>query len=71
MNSQNLVKSPVTNIPRCTISDVKTLGLKNLQLPNVAPGGGPSDGARTVQNGAYELRIQQNSVPEGETAPPV
>jgi hypothetical protein len=68
-NSQILVNLHVTNVPRCTSSDAKALGLKNLQLPEVAASGG--DGARIVHHGAYELLIQQNSVPGGETAPPV
>jgi hypothetical protein len=66
-----LVNLHVTNVPRRTSSSAKTLGLKNLQLSDVAAGGGPPNGARIVHHGAYELLIQQNSVPDGETASPV
>ena len=55
-NSQILVTLPVTYVPRCTSSSAKTLGLKNLQRPNVATSGPP--------DGACELFIQQNSVPK-------
>jgi hypothetical protein len=60
-NSQILVNLHVTDVPRCTSSNVKTLGLKNLQLPDVAAGGGPPNWASIVHHGAYELLIQQNS----------
>jgi hypothetical protein len=61
----------ITDVPRCTSSNAKAFGLKNLQLPDVAAGGGPPNGAHTVHHGAYELLIQQNSVPDVETASPV
>jgi hypothetical protein len=64
-NSQILVNLHVTNVPRCTSRNAKTLGLKNLQLPDVAAGGGPPVGASIVHHGPYELLIKQNSVPDG------
>jgi hypothetical protein len=50
---------------------VKALGLNNLQLSDVAAGGEPPNGARIVHHGPYELLIQQNSVPDGQTVSPV
>jgi hypothetical protein len=44
-NFQILVNLPVTNLPRCTSSNAKSLGLKHQQLPDVDAGGGPPDGA--------------------------
>jgi hypothetical protein len=70
-NSQILVNLRVTDVPRCTSSNAKTLGLNNLQLAQVAAGSGPPNGARIVHHGPYELLIQQNSVPDGHTASPV
>ena len=69
-NSQILANLAVTVVPRVTSSNAKTLGLKHLQLRNVASTRGPPDGARIVYNGTDELPVEQNTVPEGE-APPV
>jgi hypothetical protein len=66
-NSQVLV----TDVPRCTSSNAKTLGLNNLLFSEVAAGSGPPNGARIVHHGPNELLIQQNSVPDGQTASPV
>jgi hypothetical protein len=68
MNSQILVYLHVTNVPRCTSRNAKTLGLKNLQLPDVAAGCGPPNGVCIVHHGAYELLIQQNCYPDEQTA---
>jgi hypothetical protein len=65
------VNLPVTDVPRCTSSNAKTLGLESLQLLNVAANCAPPDGTRTVHHWADELLIQQNSVPDGEAASPV
>jgi hypothetical protein len=67
-HSHILVNLPVTDVPRCTSSNVKTLGLENLQLLNVAMIGVPPDGAHIVHHWADELLIQQNSVSDGEAA---
>ena len=60
-NSQILVNLPVTEVPRCTNSNAKTLGLKNFQLPDVASSSGPSDGARIVHHEMGELPEEQNT----------
>ena len=65
-NSQILVNLPVTDVPRRTSSNAKTLGLKHLQLPNVASSNGPPDGARIVHRGTHELPVEQNTVLGGE-----
>jgi hypothetical protein len=64
------VNLPVTNVPRCTSSNAKTLGLENLQLLDVAASAAPPDGARTVHHWADELLIQQNSVSDVKAASP-
>ena len=70
-NSQILVNLPVTDVPRCTSSNAKTLGLKHLQLPYVASCSRPPDGARIVHQGTDELPVEQYTVPDGEATPPV
>jgi hypothetical protein len=44
--------------------------LNNLQFSEVAAGSSPPNGARIVHHGPYELLIQQNSVPDGQTSSP-
>jgi hypothetical protein len=68
MNSKNLVNLHVTDVPRCTSSNARALGLNNLQFPDVSAGGKPPNGARIVHHGPYELLIQQNLVADGATA---
>ena len=63
-NSRIFVNLPVTDVPRCTISNAKTLGLKQMQLPNVASCSESPDGARIVHHRTNELPVQQNSVPD-------
>ena len=70
-NSQILVYLPVTDVPRCTSSNAKTLGLKHQQPPDVASSSGPPDGAGIVHHGMDELPVQQNTIPDGEATPPV
>ena len=70
-NSKIPLNLPVTDVPRCTSSNSKTLGLKHLQLPGVASCSGPPDGASLVHHGPDELPVEQNTVPYGEAAPPV
>jgi hypothetical protein len=66
-NSQILVNLPVTDVLRYTSSNAKTLGVKYLQLPNVASCSEPPDGARIVHHGT----VEQNTVPDGKATPPV
>jgi hypothetical protein len=65
------VKSPVTDVPRCTSSNAQTLGLKHLKLSDVASRSGPPDGARIIHHWTDELPEEQNTVPNGEATPPV
>jgi hypothetical protein len=68
---QILVNLPVTDVPRCTSSNAKTLGLENLPLLNVAASGIPPDAARIVHHWVDELFIQLNSASDGEATSPV
>ena len=54
-DSQVVVNLPVTNVPGCTSSNAKTLGLKYLQFPDLGASGGPPNGARIVHHGPDEL----------------
>jgi hypothetical protein len=51
------VNLPVTNVPGCTGSNAKTLGLQRLQFLDMGASGGPSDGTRVVSYGMDELLI--------------
>jgi hypothetical protein len=62
------VNLPAIDVPRCTSSNSKTLGLESLQLLKVVASCAPPDGTRIVHHWADELLIQQNSVPDGEAA---
>ena len=62
---------PVTNVPGCIGSNAKTLGLQYLQFPDMGVCGCPPNGTRIVHHGTDELLIQQNTIPDGETASPV
>ena len=67
-NSQIVVNLPVTNVPRCIGSNAKTLGLQFLYM---GTGSGTPEGTRVVHHGTDELLIQQNTIPDGKTAPPI
>jgi hypothetical protein len=60
-NSQIVVNLPVADVPKCTSSNAKTLGLNHLLLPNVASCSEPPDGARLMNHGTDELPVQQNA----------
>ena len=62
---------PVTEVPRCSSSNAKTLGLKHLQLSDVASRSRYPDGARIIHYCTDELREEQNTVPNGEAIPHV
>ena len=70
-DSQVVVNLPVSNVPGCTGSNAKTLGLQYLQFPDMGACGGPPYGARIVHHRTDELLIEQNTIPDGETASPV
>jgi hypothetical protein len=70
-DSQILVNLPVTHVPRCTISNAKTLRLKHLKLSDVAARSGPPDGTRISHHWTDELPEEQNTVLNGEATPPV
>jgi hypothetical protein len=66
-DSKIIVNLLVTNVPRCTGSNAKTLGLKHLQFPDTGASGGPPDGARIVHHKSDELLVQHNSIADGDT----
>jgi hypothetical protein len=51
------VNLPATNVPGGTRSKVKTLGLQNLQPPDVSAGSGPPCRARLIHHGVDELLV--------------
>jgi hypothetical protein len=67
-NFQSLVNLPVTDVPRCVRRNAKTLGLQQMQLPDVAAGSGPPDGACIVHHRADELLVEQHTVSDGQAA---
>jgi hypothetical protein len=67
-DSQIVVNLPVTNKAWCIYSNAKTRGLQFLDL---GASGGPPDRTHTVHHGTDELLIQQNTIPDGQTASPV
>jgi hypothetical protein len=67
---QIIVNLLVTNVPRVTGSNAKTLGMKYIHFPYIGASDGPPDGASIVHHGTDELLIEQNSIPDGETASP-
>jgi hypothetical protein len=70
-NPQILVNMPVTNVPRCVSRNVKTLGLKHLQLPEVPAGRGPPDLTCVIHHRTNELLVEQHTVSDGQAASPV
>jgi len=70
-DSQIVVNLPVTNVLGCTGSNAKTLGLQYLQFLDMGVGGCPPNGTRIVHHGTDGLLIQQNTIPDGETASPM
>ena len=66
-----VVNLSVTSVPRCKGSNAKTLGLQNPQSLDMGASGGHPDGTSIIHHGTYELPIQQNTIPDGETAFPV
>jgi hypothetical protein len=70
-DSQIVVNLLVTNVPGCIGSNAKTLGLQYLQFLDVGACDCPPNGTCIVHHGTDELLIQQNTIPDGETASPV
>ena len=70
-DSQTVVNLSVTNVVGCNGSNAKTLGLQNPQSLDMGESGGHPDGTRIVHHGTDVLLIQQNTIPDGETASPV
>ena len=70
-DSQIVVNLAVTNVPGGTGSNDTTLGLQDLQFLDVGASGGPPNGTRRVHHGMYELLIQKNTIPDGETTSPI
>ena len=71
LNSQILVSLSITDVPRCTSSSAKTVGLNHLQLSAMGTGSGPPEWASVVHFGTDELLVKQDTVPDRETTPPV
>jgi hypothetical protein len=70
-DSQIVVNLLVTNVPECIGSNAKTLRLQYLQFLDMGACGSPPNGTRIDHHGSNELLIQQNTIPDGETASPV
>jgi hypothetical protein len=70
-DSQIFVNLRVANVPGRIGNNTKTLGLQHLQSLDMGASDGPPDGTRIVHHGTDELLIQQNTIPDGETAVPV
>jgi hypothetical protein len=68
--SQIVVNLPVTTVPGCIGNNAKTLGLQYLQFLDMGACGCTPNGTRIVHHGTDELLIQQNTIPDGETASP-
>ena len=50
MDSQITVNLLVTSIPMCKVINVKPLGLKHLQVPDIGASDRPPDGERVVHH---------------------
>ena len=55
---------PVTNVPGCTGSNAKTLGLRDLEFLEMGTSGGPPNWTRLIHHGTDKLLIQQNTIPD-------
>jgi hypothetical protein len=51
---------PVTSVRKCITSNAKTLGFKQLQLPDMDASGGPPDGTRVFHHWTDELVIAEH-----------
>jgi hypothetical protein len=71
MKSPHPHNLPVTNIPRCVSCNAKTLGLYQLQLPDVAAGSGPPDQTCIIHHRMDELLVEQHTVSDRQAASPV
>lgn len=58
LNSQILVKLPVSNVPRCFVNNAKTLGLKHVQSLDRCASSGPPDFARIIHHRKDYLLVQ-------------
>ena len=56
----------VANVPGCSGSNAKTLGLKTLQFPDMQASSLPQDEARAVHHRTKELLVKQNTIPDGD-----
>ena len=70
-DSQIVVNLPVTNVPGCTGNNANPRGLQHLHFLNMGASDGPPDGTRVVHHGSDELLIQQNTIPDRQTASPI
>jgi len=65
------VQLHIADVPRCACNYTQALGLKNLGPPDMAVGSMPPNWANVIHHGTYELLVQRQSVPDGETAAPI
>ena len=61
----------IVDVPCCTHNYMQTLGLKNLELLDVAVGSMPPNWASIIHHGMYELLVQHPSIPDRETTVPI
>jgi hypothetical protein len=71
LHSKILVNLSATHVPMGTSSNAKTLGVKHLKLSDVAMRSGTPVGARIIHHWMDEVPEKQDTVPTGETTPPV
>jgi hypothetical protein len=70
-NPQILMNLALTNVPRCIIHNVKTLGLLHLQLLKMLTNSGPPDRACIIHHTMDKLLAKQCNVSDGQAASPV
>jgi hypothetical protein len=59
-DSQVIVNLLVTSVPTCMDNNVKILGLRHLQFPDMGAIGGPPYGARVVHHETDELLVHDS-----------
>ena len=61
----------IAHKPKCARDYTEALGPTNLEPSDVAVGSMPPNWASVIHYGTYELIVQRQSVPDGETAAPI
>jgi hypothetical protein len=57
---------PVTSVPTCVISNVKTLALQHLELPDMAASSEPPDRTYAIRHKLDELLTKRQTVSDGQ-----